>query len=301
MTFTTPNLPPKLVQANIALFKGERAETLRLIEEFRQQHTARIGEEHQVALLWLEAQAQGDHTDRLRLLRELTAVPVPSVYHRLAQELLGDEDAYQASITKADAARQRATRLALVFAGLAGVLFMILLGSGILFAPPSEPISSAVAVTETPAATPTTTPLPDQSRPLAAESFTKRYLGGILQIAAFEAPSARVISAENGDPLSPVTGAQFIALKLNFECRTGICNAPPEATLAVQLDSGDLITARQDAQIMGQQPFQPIALGHTTTGWMVFEIPLVGIVRALVITPAQDQTIQELIPLSLSD
>lgn len=301
MTFTTNDLPPKLVQANIALFKGERAETLRLIEEFREQHSARTREEHQVALLWLEAQAQADHADRLRLLRELIAVPLPSVYHRLAQDLLDDEDEYQTSIAKADAARQRATRLALIFGGLAGVLFVILIGAGVVFAPPAEPLPVAAAVIETPAATPTITVLPDQSRPLTAESFTKRYLGGILQIAAFEAPSARVINTEDGGSLFPVTGAQFIALKLNFECRSGICNAPPEAALAVQLDSGDLIAAREDAQIMGQQPFQPIALGHTTTGWIVFEIPLVGIVRALVITPAQDQTIQELIPLSLSD
>ena len=51
------------------------------------------------------------------------------------------------------------------------------------------------------------------------------------------------------------------------------------------LDDGTQLEPRTGLSISGEQPLQAVALGRTTVGWVVFEIPLVSIVKALVVAP----------------
>ena len=64
--------PPKLIQANIALFAGEYAETRRLLNDFRS-GSGGITPEDVPLVLWLDAQTQDDAGERLRHLRSLLA------------------------------------------------------------------------------------------------------------------------------------------------------------------------------------------------------------------------------------
>ena len=67
----TSNQNRKLVKANIALFKGGRGETARLLGDYR----AAGGGEPALApmVLWLDAQAQPDRSERIKRLNVLIA------------------------------------------------------------------------------------------------------------------------------------------------------------------------------------------------------------------------------------
>jgi hypothetical protein len=133
---------------------------------------------------------------------------------------------------------------------------------------------------------------------LVADAYTARYPQGILQVTAIEDQSERVIDSDTGEVLTPIPGARFYALNVVFECRGGICDAPPQANLTLQLDDGSRIQPRVGVQIAGATGLSPIALGRTTNGWVVFEVPSITPVAALVVS-APDDAAFEAINISL--
>jgi hypothetical protein len=282
----------KLVKANLALLKGGRGETARLLGDYR---AAGGGEpENAPMVLWLDAQAQTDRDERIRRLNNLIAsVPADDPYAQMAREYFQDEDAYQQKIAEVQA-RPRirfssAVWRALAFALLGGVIVLVAMS---ILNPPAKPTSD----TETQAnalqsTTLPSTPLPDHSRALVADAYTARYPQGILQVTAIEDESERVVDETNALVL-PVPGARFYAVNVAFECRGGICDQPPQANLTLQLDDGSRIQPRTDVHISGTTPLSPIALGRTTNGWIVFEVPLVTTVTALIVSAPDEQAFE---------
>ncbi len=266
----------KLVQAQIALFKGERAETLRLIHEYRQEH------DDDSMVMWLEAQAQSDREARMQRLQVL-AGRSDSTYGQLAQDTLRVEAEYAQKIEAVRRARSfdPTTRRLIGLVGVLVIGILILVSLGVGQTPVEIP-------TPTVTIAPTVVSLPDRSRVLVADSYTARYPRGILQVSAIEDESARVIRREDQTLVMPVPGARFYALKIVFECRGGVCNQPPEARLRLELSNGEYIDARDDVQIINELVLEPIALGRTTTGWVIFEIPTVTSADALLVNPPSE-------------
>jgi hypothetical protein len=266
----------KLVQAQIALFKGERAETLRLLNEYRETHA------DDPMVMWLEAQAQSDREARMQRLQVL-AGRHDSTYGQLAQDTLRVEADYLQKIEAARRARSfdPTTRRLIGLVGVVVIGILILVSLGVGQTPVEIP-------TPTVTIAPTVVSLPDRSRVLVADSYTARYPRGILQVTAIEDESARVIRREDQTLVIPVPGARFFALKIVFECRGGVCNQPPEARLRLQLSNGETIDARDDIKIANDTVLEAIALGRTTAGWVIFEIPTVTSADALLVTPPNE-------------
>jgi hypothetical protein len=294
---TNANQNRKLVKANIALFKGGRGETARLLGDYR---AAGGGEPARAPMvLWLDAQAQPDRAERIKRLNVLIAnVPPDDPYAQMARQVLLDEENYQQKIS--DAAARPAMKFGAVGRGLAFILLgglIVLVGMSI-FNPPQQETLTDIQPTAITEAQPTAVTLPDHSRALVADAYTARYPQGILQVTAIEDESERVIDSDTGEILTPIPGARFYALNVVFECRGGICDAPPQANLTLQLDDGSLIQPRVGVQIAGATPLSAIALGRTTNGWIVFEVPSITPISALVIS-ALDETAFEPINISL--
>jgi hypothetical protein len=293
----TTNQNRKLVKANIALFKGGRGETARLLGDYR---AAGGGEpERAPMVLWLDAQAQPERAERIKRMNVLIAnVPPDDPYAQMARQVLQDEEAYQQKIS--DAAARPGMKFGAVGRGLAYVLLgglIVLVGMSILNPPQAVTVIDVqpTAITDI---QPTAVNLPDNSRALVADAYTARYPQGILQVTAIEDESERVIDSDTGEVLTPIPGARFYALNVVFECRGGICDVPPQANLTLQLDDGSRIQPRTGVQIAGTTSLSPIALGRTTNGWVVFEVPSITPVSALVVS-APDETAFEPINISL--
>lgn len=276
----------RLIQANIALFQGQRGETRRLIQEFLAENgTPPPGSDAAAQLLWLEAQSSESHEEQIQRLYHLVASLDPNnPYSKMAREYLADEQRYSALI------RPEGQGRAFQFLNVPfwKMAFFILIGGFVVFGLMTllEDRSPAVSTPVEQVSQPTAAPAPDRSRVLVSSSFSARYPDGILQLTAIEDPSERVIDLRSGQTILPVPGARFYTLSMVFECRGGICNEPPEADLFVLLENETRIEARQDVAVSGERRFEPIALGRTTAGWVIFEIPVSIPVRALLIFPA---------------
>lgn len=284
---------PKLIQANIALYAGAYAESRRLLDEYRAQEG--IPREHGALALWLGAQAEEDPEERLRHLQVLVAQGAPdSIYVQMAQQILTQEAEHE---TKMRAARSTAllpgvkTWQVIAFAAAAFALIAILV---VLNPATNAPAATATSLPTTPAPTPAP---PDRSRPLDPAQYSGRYPQGILQLLRLEDPSERVIDPDTGAGVSPVAGARFYALQIGFECRSGVCDQPPEANLALQIDANTRIPPRGDVVIAGDSPLAPVALGRVTIGWVIFEIPVISDVQALIISARDNQAFD---PISIS-
>lgn len=277
----------KLIAANIALFRGERAETLRLVDELEREHPAEV-HDHQSMILWLIAHAQNDNTLRIQRMHELLAhTPSDDYYHQLTRKYLTEEDVYNTKIAPSQgmATRQLLGIIAVVL--VIGVLAVGVLNTG--------DIPTAIALNASPTPIPTVInpeDLPDNSRAIVADSFTARYVQGILQVLAIEDRSERVIYIEDGLLAEPVAGARFYALSVTFECRLGICNSPPEAEMAMLLNNGSSLPLRGDLAVAGQPLFEPIALGRATSSWLVFELPTLNQPTNLIIRPQSDGDVE---------
>jgi hypothetical protein len=139
----------------------------------------------------------------------------------------------------------------------------------------------------------------DRRTPVSPESFQVRYPNGVLHISAVEVNSQRVADMAEGTLLTPITGARFYALKLIFECYESICDSPPEARLALELEGGAVIAATEEVGIVGERPFQPISLGRSTSGWAVFQIAESSAPIRLIITPTAPDTTETPEPIFL--
>ena len=273
----------KLISANIALFKGDRAETIRLLDELERDHPQAL-QDHVSMVMWLRAHAQTDNTIRLQYMHELLAhTPSDDYYHRLTHEHLMNEDYYS---NRLQPSQWIGTRQLL---GLIAVILVIgVLVAGIVN---NQNITTTVILEPSPTPIPTVinpADLPDNSRAIVADSFVVRYDAGILQVLAIEDRSQRVIYIEDGLLAEPVAGARFYALSVVFECRRGICNTPPEAELSIQLNNDSTLPQRTDLAIAGQSQFEAIALGRTTASWVVFELPTLNQPTQLVIRSQSD-------------
>jgi hypothetical protein len=277
----------KLISANIALFRGERAETLRLIDELERENPATI-HDHANMVMWLIAHAQTNTELRLQRMHELIArTPPDDYYHQLTRDYLTEEDRYS---EKLQPSRGLATRQLLAI--IAVVLVLGVLAAGVLN---TGDVSVAIVLDASPVPIPTVVnpaDLPDKSRAIVADSFTARYVQGVLQVLAIEDHSERVIYIEDGLLAEPVAGARFYALSVTFECRQGICNTPPEAKLEALLNNSTSLPMRDDLTIAGQPQFQPIALGRATSSWVVFELPTLNQPTNLIIHPKSDTGVE---------
>lgn len=289
MSHSTP-LPETLIRANMALYKGERGEVLRLLAVYENER-GNSENAHLGLCLWLYAQAQTDDDERRRLLLALIAeAPATDAYVQLAQDALQAEAPYIPT--------QRRQRM-----GARG-WFSLVIGAGVILVaglflqgapspqdvPPTPTALSALVASATPP--------PDRSQPLVADSFTLRYDEGILSVLALEDRSERVIDG-GGRAVQPITGARFYALNLGFECRSGVCSQPPQARLQLRTDNNDLLNVRADVLIAGQPTLQPIALGRITQGWVIFEVPALSRVQQLEVLPASYEADAEPLRLNL--
>jgi hypothetical protein len=268
-------LPPLLTRANIALFRGERAETLRLLTQYENERPA-ADDPYQSMVLWLRAQAQPDHETRIALLYDLIGrFSFEDEYAAMARDYLEAEEQY--------ALPERSGRRGLWIGGSVVLLAAVLLGGFLLGGRGrgTDPAPTEVLQEPTPTATAV---LPDASVPLVESAFTLRYESGILGLTAFEDNSVRVVGADGGQ-VTPVAGARFLALEAIFECRRGICNTPPEAIINLVTDNGEVIAIREGVSIAGGDVMAPVALGRSTRGWLVFELPSLSRIAALQVFP----------------
>lgn len=277
----------KLISANIALFRGERAETMRMLDELERDDPKTIQSYHSM-VLWLRAHAQTDNAMRLQYLHELLAhTPREDYYNRLTREYLAEEDFYNEKLQPSSWFGTRQLLVVIAVVLVIGVLMAGVLNTG--------DVVTAVALNASPTPVPTVVnpaDLPDKSRAIVADSFTARYIEGILQLLAIEDRSERVVYIEDGLLAEPVAGARFYAINMIFECRQGICNTPPQAELEILLNNGSSLPQRTDLSIAGQASFEPIALGRATSSWVVFELPTLNQPTNLIIRPASDNGIE---------
>lgn len=273
---------PTLIKANIALLEGLPSEVQRYLHQYRSEDAPNPDPDLAISL-WLDAHSRSTPEAVIEGLQELVSrVPPDDAYARMVQEYLQDETAYRSPASAA--IRRRPLVLAGLFT-LVGVL--VTLGLIALFnrAQPqpvnnNDTTQTALAPTAVVVAN-----LPDTSQTLVPDQYTARYPQGILNVLALENASQRVVKNTDGSLATPIAGARFYALRLNFECRGGICDQPPEARITVALDDGTQLEPRAGLIISGEQPLQAVALGRTTMGWVVFEIPLVSTVKSLVVAP----------------
>lgn len=315
---------PTLIKANIALFNGSRAEARRLLREYEAQTAGAPEAEDAPLVLWLSAQAQDNREARVEGLRKLLAsAPATDPYARLANQYLADEEKAEveaATTTVADSDGETTPRRGGGLLGVpwwkAGVFTLagVIIGVIVMTLFPSG-AGSGTSVVQLPTAAPGTpgvvaqgTPLPDLSTPIPPELHQTSYPRGILQVSRIEDGTQRAAD-QRGTPLTPVQGARFVALKLVFECREGICQRPPEANLALFLDDGSAAPQVPDAGVAGEELLQSVAQGSATTGWVVFAVPDTRSPLALAVlpfeplaTPENNQNPEpQLIPLGLDN
>lgn len=280
----------KLIQAHLALYNGDRLGVERWLSEY----IAETGEPayddpDREQVLWLRAQAAADYDTRLdRLQGMVEAVPPEnSPYSTIAADWIAAEDRYETDIAEAEQQSSRVFgltcgQMALLGGALSALGLVMLILTGVFAPAPTDDVNIAEAD-----ALPTIipSPAPDTSVTLDLDVHTLRYTDGLLQIAAIEPTSGRVVDADSSAPLIPVSGARFVALFLFFECRTAICEEPPQAELDLVLEDDFTVAARRGAVVAGGNRLQPIALGRRTRGWVVFEVPVASTVIALDVTP----------------
>jgi hypothetical protein len=265
------DLHPALIRANIALFTGDYAEVRRLLDDYRAAGGGAA--EHAPMALWLDAHSQPEPEERLRRLENLLSlVPPDHTYARLAQTILDLERPALIEPPRRFAVQR------MIVAAVVSVL--VLVGLYLILPRPAQPVIADLPPTSTPA--PTAAPLPDRSRPLAT-SQRASYAGGILQVVALEDNAQRIVGPD-GAQLTPVPGARFFAVELAFECRIAICQSPPEAGVVLHLADDSLIEPEERAFVQNETSLSPVALGVTTRGWLVFEIPSIVAVSTLDIT-----------------
>ena len=288
-----PRLHPAIIEANLSLFRGERAEALRYLADYADEAENSV---HSPLILWLNAQAQENPQDRIEQLHMLTSqVSEDNLYGLLARSILETEERY-ASLPHPN--RQPEKRifglprrifigLIVVFA-LGLVALLVISNSAANNASATATVTPDTSVLTVQEMTPTL--LPIHAIPLPPNGYDVQYDAGHLVVTSVEDSSERVIGS-NGEALAPIKGARFYALQVRFECQIGICDAPPEAVLALKVDNQLIVVPRDGVAIEASDSLQPIARGRSTSGWIIFEIPVDSVIDSLLVAPkdaAQD-------------
>lgn len=283
-----------LIKANIAFFNGARSETRRLLKEYAERTRTPGDEPDETPLmLWLDAQTRDHREERIEQLQLLLAtVGGENRYGRMAQVYLEEEERYAVGKVS-DNAQPSLGLWGVPYAKV--VLVVLMLGLVGLFAANVLNRAEPTTVTEqgllndanvNPTAVANST---DRRIDLNPDNYRAQYTRGVLNVTAIRPASQEVVEVSTGNRVSPVAGARFYALQIMFECRAGICNAPPEATMAVRLNDGVRIEPRPGVGLVGEPVMQPIAQGRATEGWLVFEVPVASTVHALLLTPQVDE------------
>jgi hypothetical protein len=311
-------LHPKLIKANIALYNGSRVEARRLLDEYLQESgktlpsqaaeiqsgkskiKVPVANEAESHVMWIDAQAQDSREDRIKRMQALIEFAPPNdPYVKMARQALEQEQKFapeeEESPEIPGESKSRIPReivgvpmaKALGFLGVGFAVGLIaLLALGIGGTPARQVVASNVVTDFAPTQVALAATLPP-SREIRIDPNTHRleYPRARLEIVASEDYSERVVEVRSGEPLQAVQGARFYALKLIFTCREGICNQPPEAALSLLTDDSDVLPMIRGAGIAGETILEPVGLGSSTTGWVVFELPQNSNPNALVITP----------------
>jgi hypothetical protein len=271
---------PDLIRANIFLARGDKAEARRMLGNYLKQR--KLANMHDDPfILWLDAQTRADATERLQQLRLLVATTPPdNPYHRLAQHTL--DIAHEEHPAKNNRLTARIIAIVLAIGALLGAGWLLTN----LFAPT---IPSVALITAEPTAEITETFLPTEVpvrlTALATETSVLSYDEGILTFTAIEDNAVRVVNRFSGERVQPIEGARFFVVFFTFECRIGICEQPPEATLTLVQSDDFTFVVRDDLSIGGLAPLAPIAFGIQTSGAFVFEIPFIGLPVRLEVAP----------------
>lgn len=268
------------MRAAALLSQGERAEAARWLEAHLQAHPEDVDTS---ALAWLRAQTIGDRDQRIAALRRLVRTyPPDDRYVLLARETLAIEERYALP-------RVPRRRLTVASVGLAALAVIAVVWGGFnLFAPApaAEPTPTETALMVVAVPTPTATLPPAQPQPVDLAPVT--YGAGVLHVLTVEDGARAVISRSTGQLARPISGAQFYVVRLSFECRTPICERPPQATVQLVLSDGFTLEPRADVAAVGDPAFPPVALGIVSEGLLVFEAPIVGVPTRLLITPLNE-------------
>lgn len=271
---------PEWMRAAALLAQGERAEAAQWLDAHAQAHPA---DADTPAMAWLRAQTLSDREQRLAALRRLVRThPPDDRYVRLARETLAIEERY----APPKAPRRRLTLGAVGMGALA--LIAVIWGGFNLFTPAAvadpTPTATALMVVIEPTAT-ATLPLP-QPQPVDLAPVT--YGAGVLRVLTIEDGARAVVSRSTGQLARPISGAQFYVVRLGFECRTPICERPPQATVQLVLSDGFTLDPRGDVVALGDPAFPPVALGIVSEGLLVFEAPIVSVPARLLVTPLNE-------------
>jgi hypothetical protein len=272
----------EVIRAAIALAQGDRAEARRWLLR----HTGTPTPQTQ----WLEAQTLPTREERLVALRVLALrLPADDPYAQLARETLATEERFNAPQASSWHARGLAALLGvLAFVGVVLLLPGLLAGQE---PPPPPPTQAAALITPEVTADASPTLMLSMPRSLVIDPIL--YTGGQLQITAIEDGAQQVISTLTGQSVQPITGAQFFVVYVTFECRIGICDRPPQATLTLVQSDGFEFEAREHLTVLGSQPLEPVALGIETSGAIVFEVPLIGVPARLHVQPLGDDRVYQ--------
>lgn len=271
---------PDLIRANIFLARGDKAEARRMLGNYLKQH--KLANMHDDPfILWLDAQTRADATERLQQLRLLVATTPPdNRYHQLAQYTL--DIAQEERPNKDNRLSSRIVPIVLAIGALLGVGWLL----SNLFIPS---VPSVARATDEPTAEMTETlvptDIPVRLTALAPETSIVSYDEGILTFTAIEDNAMRVVNRFSGERVQPIEGARFFVVFVTFECRIGICEQPPEASLTLVQSDEFTFVSRDDLGIRGIAPFAPIAFGIQSSGAFVFEIPFIGLPLRLEIAP----------------
>jgi hypothetical protein len=290
---------PRLIRANIALFQGKRRETRRLLDEYLAEQP---DETRAPVILWLNAQAQHTHDDRLQALQQLIdSTPPEDVYHQMASGFVRDERDFAGKLAQPTGRQRRILGLrlwqlagVLVLIGLVTVA-MVLLTSGALNPAGEEPVDLTTATPASIAAEVTPTPEQNPLREVTSSraEYPESVPIGEIQVIGIDADITSVVDGQ-GAALQAATGAKFYGLHLEFTCRQTMCNSVPEAQLCVGFTLQRLrgICATAGLLRAGDQTLldQRAALGSAVQGWVIFEIPEQLVPnRLLILLPGEDE------------
>lgn len=258
-----------LKKANEALLEGDRDGVLELLRY----------ESDTPEVLWLRANAVLDNDERVALLQDLA--DGYSQYQQLAGEFLKRERDYQAQLDeppdhffwKQPTWEKRLEKMRAQWVWVLGAVVLLIMGITLLNyeAQRREEFQTGVLSVQA--------TLTQEARFLG--QTVVEYDAGRLSIVSIEDPTTKNVTFGRSEKdqyilATPATGARFVAVQFNFFCNQALCNQPPHANLALNLNNGGSVAYSSSAPFLVQFPpdnLPRISQGQQTKVWYVFEVP----------------------------
>ena len=227
-------------------------------------------------VLWLRANATLDDDERISLLQELT--DGYSDYAHLAREMLERETESQQQLDEPpDHHFWKKPTPKKIWAQkywLLGLVFLVFMGISLLKTEKENReeilgIEAEVHATQTQDA-------------YSTGKMLIEYAAGTLSIVDVEDSTNRQVTfgrIENEQYIlaEPASGARFLAVQVNFQCRQPLCEQPPHAELFLKLQGNDIVGYPSSSRpfLVDQPPdtIRRIAQGEYETVWFIFEVP----------------------------